>query len=92
MGQEKGFSISQRRKMITQVPDCQEGNPGKASGEENKCWRGYYPSNPTFSRDCHFVRASEHPGLFIVCGRKLQLTKGNPIVDAVSALSGMPKD
>lgn len=71
--------------MITQDPDSQEGNPDRASGE------GSSPS-PTFPRDCHFVRASKRPGLFIVCGRKLQLTGGNPIVDAVSALSGTLKD
>lgn len=58
------------------------GEPRQESEEGSKCWRGYYSSSPTFSRDCHFVRAIEHPGLFTVCGRKLQLTRGNPMVAA----------
>lgn len=49
-GASKGFPISQRRRLITQDHGCQEGNPGRASGEGCKCWRGAIPPATLFPR------------------------------------------
>lgn len=59
----------------------------------SKGWRDTIPRVTLFPRIVTVrERERECPGLFIVCGRKLQLTRGNPILAADSALSGTLKD